>query len=152
MSQFFNLNMPPMRGGVATGLGQQQQKRQLDPDRSQNVGHPLLRHEQQVRQARKDEAVQTLSDQEKRVEEKTLPRETAAPDGKQFDQMVDEVNQTMNRFTSLQFSVDKETNGYVVSVVDKSTDEVIRQIPSANMAKVAGKLQEMEGLLFDRSV
>lgn len=63
--------------------------------------------------------------------------------------LVKEMNQAMTSFTSLRFSVDVESKTYVVSIVDEETDEVVRQIPSDNMADLAERMRDLEGLLFD---
>lgn len=63
--------------------------------------------------------------------------------------LVKEMNQAMTSFTSLRFNVDQESKTYVVSIVDEETDEVVRQIPSDNMADLAERMRDLEGLLFD---
>ena len=48
---------------------------------------------------------------------------------------------------SVQFSVDNETGKTVVKVIDKSTEEVLRQIPSEEMLAIAKALDDIKGLL-----
>jgi len=50
--------------------------------------------------------------------------------------------------TDLSFSVDDETNIRVIKVVDRSTKEVIRQIPSEEMLQMAQALDKLQGLLL----
>ncbi len=45
---------------------------------------------------------------------------------------------------NLQFKVDEATNKVVMSIVDKKTGDVIRQIPSEEVLKLAKRLQESE--------
>lgn len=49
---------------------------------------------------------------------------------------------------NLQFSMDKSSGKTVVRVVDTSTQEVIRQIPSEEVLQMAQELDRMQGLLL----
>ena len=53
---------------------------------------------------------------------------------------------------SLTFSVDKDSGKTIVKVIDKSTDEVIRQIPSEEMLAIAQALDKIKGLLVHQKV
>jgi flagellar protein FlaG len=50
--------------------------------------------------------------------------------------------------SSLEFSVDGDTGKTVVRIVDASTQELIRQIPSEEMLSIARNMDRFEGLLF----
>ena len=52
----------------------------------------------------------------------------------------------------LRFSVHKPTGRTVVKVIDKETKELVREIPSENILNLASKLDEMLGMIFDRTV
>ncbi|MCP4645870.1 MAG: flagellar protein FlaG [bacterium] len=52
----------------------------------------------------------------------------------------------------LRFEVDDETNAVIVHVIDRETQEVIRQIPPEEFVNLAHRLAEFVGLLFDREV
>lgn len=49
---------------------------------------------------------------------------------------------------SLEFSVDQQTRKTVVRIVDTSTNELIRQIPSEEMLAIARSLDKLQGLLL----
>lgn len=49
---------------------------------------------------------------------------------------------------NLQISIDKDTGTTVVKVVDTSTKEVIRQIPTEEALSIAKSLDKLDGLLF----
>ena len=49
---------------------------------------------------------------------------------------------------NLQFSMDESSGRTVVRVVDTSTKEVIRQIPSEEVLQMAQELDRMQGLLL----
>lgn len=65
------------------------------------------------------------------------------------DQAVQKINDTLQTLSQkLEFSVDKETDAFVVKVVDKETKEVIRQIPSEEMLNLAKALDKLQGLII----
>lgn len=71
---------------------------------------------------------------------------------KQVEKAVDDVQrfvETMNN--SLQFSIDDDSGRTVVKVVDKQTDEVLRQIPSEEMLDIARALGKLKGLLVEQT-
>ena len=51
---------------------------------------------------------------------------------------------------NLQFSVDNDTHQTVITVVDSSTKEVIRQIPSEEVLALAKGLDQLQGMLIKR--
>lgn len=63
---------------------------------------------------------------------------------------VQEANQTLAD-TSLAFSisVDGHTDQVVVQLTDRSTGEVVRQIPSEDQIAIAARLRELVGVLFN---
>ena len=52
----------------------------------------------------------------------------------------------------LKFSVNEEINRIVVKVVDANTNKVIKEIPPSEIQKLAGKIKQMLGILFDETV
>ncbi len=54
--------------------------------------------------------------------------------------------------TSLKFTVHDDSHNIVVKVIDKDTDEVIRQIPSDDLLDLQTKMQELTGILFSENV
>jgi flagellar protein FlaG len=80
-------------------------------------------------------------------------RERAAvvPPG-QVDAIVKELNEAMRIInTSITFSVDKPTGKTVIRVMDADTKQVIRQIPSEEMMRVAERITQLLGVLFDKT-
>lgn len=67
--------------------------------------------------------------------------------GKAVDDLNKWVQQTQS--THLQFRLHEKLKEYYVEIVDDSTKEVIRQVPSKKIMDVAAKMQEMIGLLVD---
>lgn len=65
------------------------------------------------------------------------------------DQAVEKINTAVQAFSqTLEFSIDKETDSFIVKVVDKETKEVIRQIPSEELLNIAQALDKLQGLLI----
>lgn len=53
--------------------------------------------------------------------------------------------------TSTKISVDNELDRFVMQVTDKQTGEVIREIPGEAVLKIARSLENLRGLLYDKS-
>lgn len=76
---------------------------------------------------------------------------TTNPKPEELDQAVEAVNEFVKPFNNaLNFSVDQESKTTVVKVIDQSTKEVIRQIPSEEMLALAKALDTMKGLLIQQ--
>lgn len=50
---------------------------------------------------------------------------------------------------SFEISIHKETHAIMVKVMDKSTGELIREIPKEKLLDVAANIMELNGLFFD---
>lgn len=61
---------------------------------------------------------------------------------------VNEVVQKLPHGSSVEFTVDKDTSHNVIKVIDKVTDEVIRQFPSEEVLTIAKALDRLQGLLI----
>jgi len=65
-----------------------------------------------------------------------------------------EISESLNsemkmRSRDLQFSVDELTNRFLVTVLDKDSGKIVKQIPSDAILKVAHNLEALKGILFD---
>lgn len=77
-----------------------------------------------------------------------LEKQTAATQ-ENVGQAVQQMNDMLQTLSQkLEFSVDKDTDAFVVKVVDKDTKELIRQIPSEEMLELAKALDKLQGLLI----
>lgn len=73
--------------------------------------------------------------------------ETRAEDSRaELDRAVESVSKFVNN-ENLEFSVDDETGRTVVKLIDRETDEVLRQFPSEEMLQIARALDKLQGLL-----
>ena len=78
----------------------------------------------------------------------TKQDKTAEPSADQLDRVMAEVSKAISPVArNLQFSIDKETGRSVVKVVDSTTNQVIRQIPSEELLAIARSIDKFSGLL-----
>ena len=88
------------------------------------------------------------------VRQESAPRPApAAPavDAAQARRAVETINRQLEAAAkNLRFSVDDSTGKTVVRVVDTSTGEVIRQVPSEELLAISRSIDRLQGLLFDQ--
>ncbi len=66
-----------------------------------------------------------------------------------LDQSLREINKSMQALSQeLEFSIDPDTDRTIVKVIDQRTQEVIRQMPSAEALEIAKALDRLQGLLI----
>lgn len=79
----------------------------------------------------------------------STPSQTQKPSSEQIQQAVENLKRiTQPIAQNLQFSVNQGTGETVIRVVDSSTNEVIRQIPSEEVLSLARELDKLSGLLL----
>ncbi len=112
----------------------------------------------------KDKSISVKSQslqEEKRLEQKALADEEK--DSEQSKEEVEQVLEVINQFiplknTNLIFEFDDISDPPIVKVVDKNTEEVIREIPPKNIRKIAQAFNDMadsiskSGALFNSEV
>ena len=65
-------------------------------------------------------------------------------------QIADNANEYLKKAsTHLEFIVGEETGRIVISVIQSETNEVIRKIPPESMTRLADRMAQMRGLLFE---
>lgn len=65
----------------------------------------------------------------------------------------EKLNKAVDAFdVQVRFEVHEETGRTVVKVVDRSTGELIRQIPPEQILKISAEIQKLVGLLVDEKV
>ena len=79
--------------------------------------------------------------------------EALANSHKEIEQALAELKRLAdNSGRSLGFSKDQAVSGPVITVTDKETGKVVRQIPNEVVVRVAHNIEKMKGLLFDKSL
>ena len=97
-------------------------------------------------------AVQEVSPQEQ-MREQRESQETEAVSEADLGDAVQRINDHMQMIRrDLQFSMDDEHGQLVVKVVDRQTEEVVRQIPSEQALKLSTRLEELRGMLLEAEV
>ena len=82
--------------------------------------------------------------------DQSAPQEAAGVSAEQLEKAVDKLNELMkDGQRSLAFSVDSDSEEVVVKVMDKTTDEVIRQIPNEEALRFAEHVEGMLGVIFN---
>ena len=71
----------------------------------------------------------------------------------QLDSAIEEMNaQFMSRNSTIRFEIDQESKEVIITVVDKASDEIIREIPPEEVVKMRARFKEMAGLLLEETV
>jgi flagellar protein FlaG len=71
------------------------------------------------------------------------------PDLNQLNDAVKSINATINALSpNLEFTVDSDTERTVVKVIDKQTNEIIRQLPTPEALEIAKAVDRLQGLLI----
>ena len=74
---------------------------------------------------------------------------TVAPE--ELQKAVDSMNDFVSSIRNpLNFSIDKDTGPTIVKVIDQTTDEVIKQIPSEEMLAIAKAIDKLKGLFIQQ--
>lgn len=69
---------------------------------------------------------------------------------KKLQEITGQLNKEMDTLnTTIRFGFDDKTDEMYVSVVDTKDNRVIRQIPSEEAMRLAAKMRELVGMLFD---
>ena len=100
------------------------------------------------------EPAKEISDSRQVKGKEELERKDAlAPKSEDVDRLVELINEAMEILNyKLKFTVHKETNQVVVKVLDKETDEVIREIPPEQILNLVAKFRDAMGLFIDTIV
>ena len=84
-----------------------------------------------------------------RAPEPAAAAEPPEPSAAQLSQAVKNINTALQtRSQDLEFSVDSDTSRLIVTVTDKNTKEVIRQMPSKEALEIAKAIDHLQSLLI----
>ncbi len=73
----------------------------------------------------------------------------AAQEKEPLEDVVSDLNKLVRELhRELRFSVDKDSGDTVIKVIDRETDEVVRQIPSEELIHLRKRLQDAAGVFF----
>lgn len=77
------------------------------------------------------------------------PAKQANHNAKYLQTLADEANKSLSGITSLRINIDQDSSKVIIKVIDRNTNEVIRQIPSEDMMTLLKRMKDLQGLLFD---
>jgi flagellar protein FlaG len=78
--------------------------------------------------------------------------DASEPSKEDLSNAVKKLNESMlGSAQSLEFSIDEDTKGIVVKVIDQNTKEVLRQMPSKEALEISKSLDKMRGLLINQT-
>lgn len=101
-------------------------------------------------QARQPSPVAQPVEQVMAQTEAAVPQAGKVVSAEQLKQAVQEINSKMESLSrGLQFSVDEGSEQPIVKVIDRQTEEVIRQIPTEEALAIAESLDRMLGQLIE---
>lgn len=96
------------------------------------------------------------SKQREHVAQKGPPNEEeqASPDKAVLSEIAKGIEPRISvlRDTEISFSINKNSGKMIIKIIDKDTDEVIRQIPPEEMMRVMARMTEIVGRLMDEKV
>ncbi|UGQ45204.1 flagellar protein FlaG [Massilia endophytica] len=75
----------------------------------------------------------------------------AVPSQRELEEAVEQINRSVQaKSQSLEFSIDNDSKRTIVKVIDQSTKEVLRQIPTPEALQIAKSLDSGIGLLISQ--
>ena len=85
--------------------------------------------------------------------EKVKSLSTLASVTESIDDAVEVLNEALSRKnTSAQIRKDEELNRFLVTIKDKDSGEIVREVPPEALLKFARNLEELKGILFDETL
>ena len=86
------------------------------------------------------------------VKEDEKAAEEKKPDSSRLRELLEDVQKDLNIIhnVDLQFSVHEASGELMVTIIDGSTGEFIREVPPSEILDLAAKMDEMIGLMFDQ--
>ena len=89
----------------------------------------------------------TLSPESGHVSQFDNTESTNGSDLGQFAEALESVTKRLN--SNIRLDIDEPTGRVVAKIIDRDTNEVVRQIPPEEMLRIAARLNDLVGLLFD---
>ncbi|GMO42242.1 MAG: hypothetical protein Ta2B_22430 [Termitinemataceae bacterium] len=115
---------------------------------------PFVSTEQQARmkQAQESNNAKSVASVETAVRhfEEALPGKASDSSTAEVLAHLEKISLAFNK--KLQFVVNNESNQVIVKVIDRTTDEVVKELPPKELQRLAAKLKEDIGFLFDERV
>jgi flagellar protein FlaG len=76
-----------------------------------------------------------------------------APNRERINKAVESINKTIQATAqNVEFNVDSDLGKVIVTVIDRSTKQVLRQIPTVEVLEIAKSLDKLQGLIIKQAV
>lgn len=117
--------------------------------KTEYAGDRKVKHTDSTVKDKKEQNI-TVKDGDRKATDKSDKQE---PSAKQIKSALEQANQQAKLAkTACEFSYDDATNRISITVKDKDTDEVIREIPGEETLKMISKMWELAGILVDEKL
>jgi len=115
----------------------------------QSQTNTLESSERVVSQAANRVQTPTVTETAKKINEEAVKPESGIKNEKDVENLVQDLNKALEPMgTNLKFGVDSQDIFYV-SVIEASTNKMIRRFPAEQAQEFLPKVQEVTGVLFD---
>jgi len=103
-------------------------------------------------QGRIQQGVQATSKTEKAQEAKNETADMRSATNEKLERIAKAMSDYIRSIQrDLHIKIDDQTDKVVIQVISKSDGKIIRQVPPEELLKIAAKIEEMVGVLFDKS-
>ncbi len=113
------------------------------PNASPSSTNPAHQSVSQTHKTSQQRTSEQMQETEKKADTEKLK--------KQLQEITDKLNKEMNPLkTSIRFGFDDQVEELYISVIDTSNNQEIRKIPSEEAMRLAAKMRELVGMIFDK--
>ena len=96
---------------------------------------------------------QGVEQEEQKREQVTIPCNNKKESDGQLDNALEKINKFLESMdTSLHFYKDNDSGRIAVKVINNKTQEVVREIPSEEVLRLAANMKDIAGLIIDKSI
>lgn len=86
------------------------------------------------------------------VEPAAKPEQRKEPSAEELKEIVEKINDNLKTNGSdLRFQLDPDLKRPIVKVIDRATQDVLRQIPTVEMVELSKAIEKMQGVLFSKT-
>jgi flagellar protein FlaG len=112
------------------------------------VGYPVSHQPMVVGGSQTTQAASGVPDNN-RAEVSSLPKDAVS--GANVDKAISAANERLEMAsTTIRFSKDDESGKTIIKMVDKTTNQVIRQFPSEEMLRITHALDKLQGVVLNQ--
>lgn len=126
---------------------------QINGNYTEEYGKAECTIEKVKKNSTKKEKTDTVKDKDAQADKVSGEKDKKEPTQKQIKSALEQANQKAKMTkTACEFSYDDNTNRISITVKDKETDEIIREIPGEETLEMISKIWELAGILVDEKL